>query len=96
MWQFWSTLWQEKRDPFRVIPVRRDPNPIDSVNVPATMNVLNLPRILSPIDVVMVRDDYNEAVTDIEARSTSNTRNTIIVGHPGIGRIMGSIWVLIY
>lgn len=50
-----------------IVPVRHDPNPVNSVNVPATMNMLNLPKILSPIDVVIVRDDYNEAVTDIEA-----------------------------
>jgi len=91
MRQFWSTLWQEKHDPFRVVPVRRDPNPIDSVNVPETMRVLNLPKMLSLINVVMVRDDYNVAVTDIEGRSTSDTRNVIIVGHPGIGRTMGFI-----
>jgi len=99
MKQFWRSLWQDKDNPFHEVTVRRDPNPVDSVDVPATMKVLSLPKIFSLTGVVMIRDDYGEAMRDIEGHSTSYTRNVVIVGHPGIGRTMGSIgqaWVLIY
>ena len=84
--KFWKDLWQEKKDPFREVPVRRDPNPVGGVTVPETMEVLRLPEIFSSPSDIMVRGDYAKALKDIGGYSTSKSRGVIIVGHPGIGR----------
>ena len=80
-------MWQDKMNPFREDSVRRDPNFVEGVDVPATMEVLRLPDTFSPIDDVMVRADYGEALRDIEGHCTRKRRKSIIViGHPGIGK----------
>jgi len=99
--QFWESLWQDHKDPFLEISVQRDPNPVQSVDVPATMNVLHLPTVISGIGDVMIRGEYDEAMKYIENLRTSERQNrgVVIAGHPGIGRSMGSVgqtWVLIY
>ena len=99
--QFWKSLWQDKEDPLHKVSVRRDPNPVDGVDVLATMRVLHLPKIFSSISDVMIRGDYGEAIRDIEGHRTSEipTKSVMVVGHPGIGRTMlsvGQAWVLIY
>jgi len=101
MQQFWKSLWHDKVDLFREVSVCRDPNPIEGVDVPATMKVLHLPGTFDSISDVMIRGDYDEAVRDIERHRTSETppKNVIIAGHPGIGRTMGSngqAWIVIY
>jgi hypothetical protein len=45
--QFWKSLWQGRKDPFLEISVHRDLNPVQSVDVPATMKVLLLPTVIS-------------------------------------------------
>ena len=57
------------------------------------MKVLSLPTILSSIGDVMIRDDYDEAMKDIERHHTIKIRNrgVVVVGHPGIGKSMGSV-----
>jgi hypothetical protein len=97
--KFWKSLWQDKSDIFREVPVLRDPNPVESVYVPETMEVLRLPVTLSSIRDVMVRDDYPEAMKAVEGYASAKTKSVVIVGHPGIGRTMFSIGqarVLIY
>jgi hypothetical protein len=97
--KFWKSLWQDKSDLVREVSVRRDPNPVESVDVPETMEVLRLPITFSSISEIMVRGDYVEAMKDIEGYSSGKTKSVIIVGHPGIGRTMISIRqarVLIY
>ena len=98
--QFWKDLWQDKVDPFREDPVSRDPNPVNGVDVPETVKVLHLSKTFSSMDDVMIRDDYGEAMKDIEGYYTSRKKNSVILlGHPGIGMTMGSVgqvWVLIY
>ena len=89
MEQFWRRLWKDKEDIFSEVSVRRCPNPVDGVHVPATMKVLHLPMIFSSIGDVMIRDDYGEAMRDIEGHSTSKKKSVIITGHPEIGRNMG-------
>jgi len=89
--QFWKDLWQKRKDPFREVSVRRDPNPVGGVDVPETMEVLRLPDTFSSPGDIMVRDDYAEALKALEGHSTSTTRGVVIVGHPGIGRTMGSV-----
>ena len=89
--QFWKSLWEDKRDPFRMEPVRRGPNPLEGIDVPATMELMRLPVIFSSIGDVMVRDDYDRAMRDIESYYTRNTKSVIVVGHPGIGKVMGSV-----
>ena len=84
--QFWESLWQEKKGPFREVPVRRDPNPVGSVDVPETMEVLHLPNVFATEGDIMVRGDYAKALKDIEGYSTSKSRGIIVVGHHGIGR----------
>jgi len=80
-------------NPFREDSVHRDPNSVEGVDVPATMEVLHLPDTFSSIGDVMVRADYGEALTDIEGHFTSKRRKSVIViGHPGIGRTRP--WVL--
>jgi len=98
--QFWKNLWQDKVDPFREDSVPRDSNPVDGVDVPETVKVLHLPKVFPSIDNVMIRDDYTEAMRDIEGYYTSSEKNSVIIlGHPGIGMTMGSVrqvWILIY
>jgi hypothetical protein len=96
----WQSLWQEKkRDRFRTDTVRRDSNPVEGVDVPPTIEVLNLPKIFTRIGDIMIRKEYDEAIKDIEGYRTSERNGVVIVGHPGIGTTMGSVrqaWVLIY
>ena len=98
--QFWKDLWQDKVDPFREDSVPRDSNPIDGVDVPETVKVLHLPKVFPSIDNVMIRDEYIEAMKDIEGYYTSSEKNSVIIlGHPGIGMTMDSVrqvWILIY
>jgi hypothetical protein len=97
MQQFWKSLWKDKEDPFLEVYVRRGPNPVDGIDVPATMKVLRLPTILSSIGDVMIRSDYDEAMRDIEGHSTCQIKSVIIAGHPGIGRavcLLGQTWTL--
>lgn len=99
MRRFWKSLWKDKEDPFLDVYVRRGPNPVDSVDVPATMKVLHLPAILSSIGDVMIRSDYDEAMRDIEGHSTCQTKSVVVAGHPGIGRavcFLGKTWALKY
>jgi hypothetical protein len=49
----------------------------------------------------MIRDEYDEAIKGIESlrRNKRGKKGVIVVGHPGIGRSMGSVgqaWVLKY
>jgi hypothetical protein len=88
-------------NPFREDPVRRDPNPVEGVDVPATVKVLHLTKLPDLIPDVMIRDEYDEAMKGIEGHwtSTEGNRGVVIIGHPGIGRSMcsvGQAWVLIY
>ena len=98
--QFWNDLWQDKVDPFCQVSVPRDSNPVDGVDVPETVKVLHLPTIFPSIDDVMIRDEYIEVMRDLEGYYTSSAKKCVIIlGHPGIGMIMGSVeqaWVLIY
>ena len=64
--QFWKSLWEDKKDPFRMDTVRCGSNPLEGTDVPATMKLMHLPTIFSFIGDVMVRDDYNKAMRDIE------------------------------
>jgi len=91
--QFWDSLWNEQEDPFRECLVSRGPNPVEGVDVPATMKVLGLPEVFGVIEHVMIRDEYDEAIKDIESHSTGEERKkgVVIVGHPGIGRSMDSV-----
>jgi hypothetical protein len=91
MKQFWRSLWQDRQDPFHDVTVYRGSDPIDTVDVPATMTVLRLPKILSSIGDVMIRSDYKEAIEDFDKESHRKMNRVIIVGHPGIGRTMGSV-----
>ena len=92
LWQFWKSLWLDKVNPFREDPVRRDPNPAEDVDVPATMKVLHLPLIFPHLYIqdVMIRSEYDEAIKGIESLRTNKRgkKGVIIVGHPGIGRSM--------
>jgi len=98
--QFWTDLWQDKVDPFREDPVSRDPNPVDGVDVPEIVKVLRLSKTFSSMNDVMIRDEYGEAMRDIEGYYTSSEKNSVIIlGHPGIGMTVdsvGQVWVLIY
>ena len=97
--QFWKSLWLDKVNPFREDPVRRDPNPVEGVDVPATVKVLHLTKLPDLIPDVMIRDEYDEAMKDIEGHCTEGNRSVVIIGHTGIGRSMcsvGQAWVLIY
>ena len=89
--EFWKSLWQDKTDRFCKVSVPHDPNPIEDVGVPETMEVLHLPTTFSSVGDIMVRGDYAEAMKDIEGYFTNKTKSVIIVGHPGIGRTMGSV-----
>jgi hypothetical protein len=93
--EFWENLWQSHKKPFGKMDVVRDPNPVQSIDVPATIKVLSLPEVLSPISTVMVRDEYDEAMKYIENRRADEggqqMRGIIIAGHPGIGMSMGSV-----
>ena len=91
--QFWNNLWNEQGDPFCEHLVSRGPNPVEDVDVPATMKVLSLPAVFGTIEKVMIRDEYDEAIKDIEGHSTGENRKMgiVTVGHPGIGRSMGSV-----
>ena len=92
--QFWNRLWNEQEDPFFDYPISRCPNPVEGVDVPATMKVLDLPSAFGNIKNVMIRDEYDEAIKDIESHhSTGEARKmgVVVVGHPGIGRSMGSV-----
>ena len=96
---FWKSLWLDKVNPFREDPVRRDPNPVEGVDVPATVKVLHLTKLPDLIPDVMIRDEYDEAMKDIEGHCTEGNRSVVIIGHTGIGRSMcpvGQAWVLIY
>ena len=89
---FWKSLWQDKANSFHEDSVLRDPNPVDGVDVPATVKVLRLSKIFPFIGDVMIRDDYDEALRDIDAYHTEGDRNSVIIsGHSGIGIIMGSV-----
>ena len=90
--QYWKSLWHDKKNIFRHCSVPRDINYVQGIDVPATMEVLDLPRTFASIGNVMVRDDYAEAMRAIEGYCTRNTKSVVIVGHPGIGRTMGSVW----
>ena len=89
--QFWRSLWYDKHDPFCDVAVLRGSDPIDSVDVPANMKVLQLPEILSSLGNVMVRSDYEEAIEDFGKTSYRQNNSVIIVGHPGIGRTVRSV-----
>ena len=92
MKQFWRSLWQDKQDPSYGVIVQRGSDPIDDVDVPATMKVLRLPKILSPLDDVMIRSDYEEAISEFDSEGyASSNKSVIIIGHPGIGRAMVSV-----
>ena len=89
--QFWEDLWEKKQSPFRVVSVNRDPNPVEGVDVPETMEVLRVPHLFNTPCEIIVRGDYPEAMNTLEGYSTSATSSVVVVGHPGIGRTMGSI-----
>ena len=91
--QFWKSLWLDKVNPFREDPVRRDPDLVEGVDVPTTVKVLHLGKLVDRIPDVMIRDEYDEAIRDIERHSTSTegNRGVVIMGHPGIGRSMCSV-----
>ena len=91
--QFWKTLWLDKVNPFSEVPVRRDPDPVEGVDVPATVKVLHLTKLFDLIPDVMIRGEYDEAIKDIESHWTSpnGDRGVVIIGHPGIGRSMCSV-----
>jgi hypothetical protein len=89
--QFWKSLWEDKKDPFRMDLVRRGPNPLEGIDVPATMELMHLPITFASIGDVMVRDDYDKAMRDIENYYTRKTKSVIVVGHPGIGKTIGSV-----
>ena len=95
LWQFWRSLWLDKLNPFREDPVRRDSNPAEGVDVPTTMKVLHLPLIFTRLYIqdVMIRDEYDEAIKGIESLRINKRgkKGVIVVGHPGIGRSMGSV-----
>jgi hypothetical protein len=90
---FWKNLWRDKENPFRTVSVRRDSNPVEDVDVATTINVFRIPTIFSPIGDVMIREEYGEAMKDIEGYRTSKRpkRPVVVAGPPGIGRIMGSV-----
>ena len=69
-WQLWTDLWQDKADPFHEDSVLCDHNPVDGVDVPAAVKVLHPPKIFSSIGDVIIRDDYDEALKDIEGYHT--------------------------
>jgi len=91
MKQLWRSLWQDKQDPSDNVTVHRGADPIDGVDVPATMKVLHLPQIFTDLGNVMIRSDYEEAIRDFNEAHTSKNKGIIIVGHPGIGRTIGSV-----
>jgi hypothetical protein len=91
MKEFWRTLWKDNQDPSDEVTVRRGSDPIDGVDVPATMKVLHLPPTLSHLGNVMIRSDYEEAMKDFNDMVYRQKKSVIIVGHPGIGRTMGSV-----
>jgi len=94
--QFWKDLWQDKVDPSREDSVPRDLNPVDGVDVPETVKVLHLPKVFPSIDNVMIRDDYIEAMRDIEGYYTSNEKHSIIIsGHSGIGKTTLLYYILV-
>src|SRR5260221_7088518 len=66
MEQFWRSLWQDRQDPFDNVTAHRGSDPIDSVDVPATMKVLRLPRTFN-LTNVMIRSDYDEAIRDFNS-----------------------------
>jgi hypothetical protein len=84
-------LWQDGQDPSAKVTVHRGSDPIDSVDVLATMNVLCLPPTLSRLGSVMIRSEYEEAMNDFDNKGYIQNKSVIIVGHPGIGRTMGSV-----
>ena len=88
--QFWNSLWNEQGDRFCEDLVTRGPNPVEGVDVPATMKVLNLSAVSGTIEKVMIRDEYDEAIKDIEGHK-ERKMGVVIVGHPGIGKSMGSV-----
>jgi hypothetical protein len=100
LWRFWKSLWHDKENIFREDFVRRDPDPVEGIDVPATMKVMRLPTIFSLIEDVMIRGEYDEAIKDIESHvARREDRGVVIVGHSGTGRSTGSVgqaWVLIY
>ena len=92
MKQLWRSLWQDKQDPSDNVTVHRGADPIDGVDVPATMKVLRLPQIFTVLGNVMIRSDYEEAIRDFNNEAyTGRNKSVIVVGHPGIGRTMGSV-----
>ena len=94
MKQFWRSLWQDNQDPSYYVTVHRGSDPIDAIDVPTTMKVLPvpLPKILSRLDNIMIRSDYEEAITEFDSEGYASSNNSvIIIGHPGIGRAMGSV-----
>ena len=54
------------------------------------MKVLNLPAVFGTIEKVMIRDEYDEAIKDIEGHK-ERKMGVVIVGHPGIGKSMGFV-----
>jgi hypothetical protein len=92
MKQFWKSLWQDKQDPSHDLTVSRGSDPIDGIDIPPTMKVLHLSSAVSALDAVMIRSDYEEALRDIDNMAYTGEKNSvIIIGHPGIGRTMGSV-----
>jgi hypothetical protein len=90
--RFYEDLWEKKKDPFSKVSIIRDRrNPVHSVDVSQTMEVLRIPNIFFPRGNIMVRDDYPEALEALEGHFKSRTKSVFIVGHPGIGRTMDSI-----
>ena len=91
MKQLWRSLWQDRQDPVHDVTVYRGSDPIDTVDVPATMKVLRLPKILSSLGDVLIRNDYKEALEDLGKINDLQKNSVIIVGHPGIGSAMVSV-----
>jgi hypothetical protein len=90
----WESLWQQQnRGCFDTETVRRDSNPVEGVYVPTTINVLRLSEVLIRIGDIMIREEYREAIVDIERLRTAESPRTgvVIVGHPGIGTTTGSV-----
>ena len=78
-----------QEDPIRTVPVIRDKDCVKDVVVPQRIKVLSgLPPAWG-LDSILIREEYDEAMTAIEKYRTA-LNAVIIVGHPGVGMSISS------
>jgi hypothetical protein len=79
-------LWNEQVDFIQSIPVVRDSDPVEGLDIPSAIQVLHgFPKEFFSRGIFK-REQYGIALKDLESESLRTNHGVVIItGHPGIG-----------